>query len=557
MLDNLHVKDMALISEAEVEFGSGLNIMTGETGAGKSIILGSINLALGARAGADIIRSGKESALVELSFSLSQQEIEQVKALDLPVEEDGVVLLTRKILPTKSVFRMNGETITAGQLKNLSGILLNMYGQHEHQSLLKSSTYVNMLDEYAGEEIAVYRSELKDAIVKLNELEDILEDEVSDESIRNRQIEFLSYEVEEITAADLKVGEDEELENRYKFLSNARRIMETVTEVHRITGYDENSSAGNVIGYGVGRLNSVSNLDEDASKLWDELSQIENLLNDFNRSLSDYEEKLNFDEDEYAQIEERLNFINKLKLKYGNSIEDIMDALDSKNEEIQRLRDYENYLSGVRDKISSLKSNMLLNCKKISALRNKASGVLSDKIMEAMKALNFQEVRLKIDITSDESRIRESGYDDIEFMISLNAGEELKPMQNVASGGELSRIMLAIKSVFAEKDDVPTLIFDEIDTGISGVTAYKVAEQMKSLSDNHQIICITHLPQIAAMADHHYLIEKTVEDGRAKTDIYSLDEEKSVRELARMLGSDEISESAIINARELKDKGRR
>lgn len=566
MLDNLHVLNLALIDEADINLKNGFNVLTGETGAGKSIVLGSINLALGAKVNSDIIRVGKEYALVELGFTLSDTEAALIREMGLSVEEDGSLVLSRKIMPGKSICRINGETISAHELKELSGILLDVYGQHEHQSLLKSATYEKMLDEYAGDDLAILQGTLGDLRKDYRSTVEELRASDMDASSVNRQIELLSFEINEIESANLKAGEDEELEKRYRFLSNALRIKEAVSEAHAYTGYENNSGAGSTIGIGVSRLRSVASYDDGASSLTDQLSEIEALLNDFNRSLSSYEDSLTFDEEEYDNVEERLNLINNLKSKYGASYEDIMSTYQTKSQELEKLNNHEAYVESLKAKADSLVHKMTDTCSKIHLLRLKAAEPLQDKLIEAMQNLNFLDVRLKIsveandivstDINSDDvlHAIKDTGYDNIEFMICLNPGEELRPMQTVASGGELSRIMLAIKTVFADKDDVPTLIFDEIDTGISGRTAYKVAEAMETLSKSHQLVAITHLPQIASRADNHLLIEKNVIDGRTLTTITQLNSEESVRELARMLGGDEITEAAINNAREMKKK---
>lgn len=552
MLENLHVKDLKLISEADISFKEGFNILTGETGAGKSIVLGSINLALGERASANDIREGAESALVELSFVLNASEIEALRELDFPVEDDGSILLTRKITPAKSISRINGETITQSQLKEFMPILLDMYGQHENQTLLKNSTYLGMLDQYAGDEIPIYQKELSACLKEYKELERKLIEEDTDENLRNRQIELLQYEINEIDAAGLTLGEDEELENRYRFLNNVQKIADNIQRAHALTGYDAAEGAGSTIGAALGYLKQISDLDNEADEFNSQLTEIEDLLNDFNRAIGNYLERLEFDPEEYQSVTDRLNTINHLKDKYGSSIESIFEALEAKELELSKLNNFEEYIAEIKARIDYLKSSMLTKCKAISELRNKASMPLANKLKEAMENLNFMEVNLKIEVNPDPEHITATGYDTVEFLISLNTGEALRPMNKIASGGELSRIMLAIKSVFANEGELSTLIFDEIDTGISGVTAYKVAESMKALSANHQIICITHLPQIAAMADAHFLIEKTAKDGRTETDILLLDEEGSVKELARMLGTDEITESALENARALK-----
>ena len=555
MLDNLHVRNLALIEEEDISFGPGFNILTGETGAGKSIILGSVNLALGAKLNSDVIRSGADSALIELSFSLSEEEASRIAALGYDISEERSLLLSRKILPGKSISRINGETISLGELRKVGEILLDMYGQHENQSLLKSATYAGMLDEYAGQELYEYKEELKGLLERYKDILSSLSDENSDTDVRKREMDLLSFEIKEIEDAAIKEGEDEELEERFRFLSNAGRIMEASAEAHALTGYDGEYAAGSLIGSALGKLKNVSSYDEGALQLCEELTEVESLLNDFVRSLSGYEEGLEFDEEELSLVSERLDLLNTLKAKYGGSLSSVLASFSEKEKEYERLSNYEEYLDGLKKEEASVHKDILSKCEKISDLRRKAAKPLASKLTETLKDLNFEEVKLEVNITPDENNIRESGYDDIEFLISLNVGENLKKMTDVSSGGELSRIMLAFKSVFASRDGVSTLIFDEIDTGISGRTAHMVAEKMNELSKDHQIICITHLPQIAAMADDHYLIEKSVSDGRTLTHIEHLDEEGSVRELARMLGASDITEEALLNARGLKKRG--
>ncbi len=556
MLRNLHVKNLALIEEEDIDFEKGFNVLTGETGAGKSIVLGSVNLALGAKLNSDVIRTGKEYALVELSFSLNENEIKKVKEMDLYPEEDGSVVIQRKIMPGKSVCRMNGETISVSQLRELSGVLLDMYGQHEHQGLLKTATYEKMLDAYAGEEVSGYIEGLKKDIAEYKELINELETNNTDTDVRNREIDLLKFEIEQIENAALKEGEDEELEKRYRFLNNAKKIKELVYEAHAMSGYENSEAAGSLIGNAVSRMQSVKALDEDAQELYDEIVEIEGLLSDFSRALSSYEDRLSFDEEEFFEIEERLNVINTLKDRFGPTLKDVLDNLEKKQEKLKILVNFEDYLSDLTAKIESLKHSMKSKCAAVSSLRTSAAPLLCKELTEQMKDLNFNDVRLNINIVPNEEKITESGYDDIEFLIRLNPGEDMRPIVEVASGGELSRLMLAIKSVFATKDEVSTLIFDEIDTGISGRTASMVANKMAALSKNHQLICITHLPQIAAMADEHFLIEKDVTDGRTVTNITSLDEEGTIMELCRMLSGDDNGESAILNARELRAKAK-
>lgn len=552
MLENLHVKNLALIEEQEISFTQGLNILTGETGAGKSIVLGSIRLALGARADKESIRSGAEYALVELLFSLNGLQREQVLAMDIPVEEDNTLLLQRKIMPGKSICRVNGETIGVSQLRELSGCLLDMYGQHEHQTLLKPLSYGRMLDQYIGAEAQECKAKLKALLGRYQELLKELEAQQTDEETRKRESELLSFEIQEIEAAALKEGEDERLEAQYRKLVHAKRIQEAMTAAYAMTGYEEAESAGNVLARALREIRGVQSVDEQIETLAQQLAEIDSLLNDFNRSVSEYRESLEFEEEDFVTIEERLNVLNHIKSKYGSSLQAVLLALDEKREQLARLENYAYYQEQLQEAVNAQKQEILAVCERLSQLRVQNAAPLGERLKKAMVDLNFLDVRFEIRVEPDEEHFQADGYDKVEFMISVNPGEALRPVWQVASGGELSRIMLAFKTVFADKEDTATLIFDEIDTGISGKTAWKVSEKMGQLAKGRQILCITHLPQIAAMADTHFLIEKTVRDQRTLTDIRRLSEEEALGELSRLLGSGEVTQATITNAAEMR-----
>ena len=557
MLESLHVKNLALIDEAEVTFTDGLNILTGETGAGKSIVIGSVNLALGAKADKDFIRAGAEYALVELIFSLNQKQSQIIRDMDLPTEEDGILLLQRKISPSRSTCKVNGETVSSGQLKAISAVLLDMYGQHEHQSLLKPSKHKDMLDEYAGSEIKELKDRLKVIYSEYQKIKDELSENDYDDAARKREADLLSFEVNELECAALLPGEDETLEKNYRRMVNAKKIKEAVSIVHSMTGYEDNNSAGEAIGRALRELKSVSAYDENAEELCDQLAEIDNLLNDFNRSVAVYRDDLEFDEEDFLKTEERLNIINRLKDKYGNTYELMMQALHEKSERLTKLEHFKEYLQSLEQALSEQKKQILVLCAEISEKRKAAASKLTEKLTASLVDLNFLDVDFEISISPDEEHFTHDGYDSIMFMISTNPGEEKKPLQQVASGGELSRIMLAFKSVFADEEGTDTLIFDEIDTGISGRTAWKVSEKLGQLSEGHQIICITHLPQIAAMADTHFVIEKQVTNERTVTQIHKMDKEESLHELARLLGSGSVTEAVLSNAKEMKEMAKK
>lgn len=557
MLESLHVKNLALIDEQEITFSPGMNILTGETGAGKSIIIGSVNLALGAKADKEYIRTGAEYALVELIFSLNERQCEKIRELDLPLEEDHTLILQRKITAGRSVCRANGESVSAGQLRNLAGCLLDMYGQHEHQSLLKPASYRKMLDDYIGGEADELKRQLKERLSDYKSCKEELAEQNLDEAVRMREAKLLEFEINEIEAAALEPAEDEQVESKYRKLANARKIQETVYMVHGLTGYEEEGSAGLAVGHALRELKPLMEYDGEIEALTAQLTDIDDLLNDFNRSVAQYRDGLTFDEREFAQLEERLNVLNHLKDKYGNTIEEILKAWEKKQQELDKLNHYEAYMEQLRLRIEEQKREILMLCARLSELRKKAAAPLSEKLKEGMIDLNFPDVKFSISILPNQEEFTSEGYDQVEFLISTNPGEALKPVWQVASGGELSRIMLAFKTVFADKDETDTLVFDEIDTGISGKTAWKVSEKLGRLSRNHQVICITHLAQIAAMADTHFMIEKNVIHERTVTNIREMKEEESLGELARLLGSGEMTEAVLGNAREIREAARK
>ena len=549
MLQNLHVKNLALINETEVEFKDGLNILSGETGAGKSIIIGSINLALGEKVQKEMLRDNADTALVELVFYVENPAtLEAVRALGIEVE-DETIILSRKITAGRAIARINGEAVSASKMKEAAALLIDIHGQHEHQSLLSKRKHLEILDLFAKDLLREQKQKLSVCYREYRKLLDELEQSDSDTEERARELSFLEYEVKEIEDANLTLGEDVELEEQFRKYSNGKKILDAIHVVQAGTA-EEDESASERISRAVRELAGVSGYDKRVEELENQLTEIDNLLGDFNREVASYLSEEEFDNETYFEIEKRLDFINHLKSKYGNSIEQILESYNSKCERIAVLKDYDEYLKQLLSKINHKKQELTQLSDEVSVIRQKESVVLTNAIRQALMDLNFLDVRFtmefrKIDFT-------ENGTDEVEFMISTNPGEPLKPLGKVASGGELSRIMLAIKTVLAENDHIETLIFDEIDSGISGRTAQMVSEKMNELGRSHQIICITHLPQIAAMADTHFLIEKSVENDTTVSHIHELSDEESVQELARMLGGVEITDKVVENAREMK-----
>jgi len=551
MLLGLHVKNLALIEETEVEFGKGLNILTGETGAGKSILMGSVNLALGGKFDKDMIRTGAENALVELTFSCPKDKelLDKMLEYDIPIE-DEVIIISRRLQAGKTVSKVNGETVNARQIKEIAEYLIDIHGQHEHQSLLNKKKHLEILDAYAGAGLREVRDIVAVAYRKWMELKYLIREESLDETAMQREQALLLFEKEEIENARLEIGEDEVLENQYRRLVNGKKIAETLTESYRYSGNEGNDGAGSALGRAIRCVNGISGYDEQLEQLQEQLLQIEDMLTQYNREVSAYLTDLEFDGENFRQIEERLNEINRLKDKYGNTVEKVLEAYEERVERLNKLANYEAYMNGLRTQLTVQERELEEACEKLSVLRKNCAYDLAKILKEALEGLNFLTVQFEISIQQKE--ISANGYDDVEFLISTNPGEAVKSLSQVASGGELSRIMLAIKTVMASKDAIDTLIFDEIDAGISGKTAWKVSEQLNVVATEHQVICITHLPQIAAMADKHFLIEKKANAGSTMTEIREIADKEQLEELARLLGSDNLSEAAITNAKEMR-----
>lgn len=552
MLAHLHVKNLALIEEIEVEFGSGLNILTGETGAGKSILLGSMQLILGAKTSKNMIRENAPYALVELLFQIENEKVlEALEALDI-YPEDGQVLLSRKIMDGRSINKINGVTSTVSQMKAAAACLLDIHGQHEHQSLLYPDKQLAILDAYGRERVLPAKEQVWRAYKEYRKCLNELKSMDMDEEQRNREISFLEFEIKEIENARLQPGEDEELERSYRKLSNARQIVDTLQTVHKLTGYESGEGAGETVGSALRELSRVTQFDSELEGLEEALGGVDSLLNDFNRELSSYLDSLTFEDEVFYETERRLDLINGLKAKYGQRIEDIFAYKEKQQQKLEKLRRYDENCQELKARLKTCEEILEKASDELSKIRKEYSTQLEQKVIEGLKDLNFLDVDFAIEF-SRKKTFTDNGFDDVEYEISTNPGESLKPLGKIVSGGELSRIMLALKAILADRDQIETLIFDEIDTGISGRTAQKVSEKMAVIGRNHQVLCITHLPQIAAMADCHFEIEKHLKGTETITQIHELKGEDSVKELARLLGGARITDAVVENAREMKE----
>ena len=552
MLEHLHIRNVALIKESEISFGDGLNILTGETGAGKSMIIDSLQFALGGRAGKDFLRHGEKQAAVEALFSVQSQALtEKLAENGIAPEEDGTLLITRTLSEAgKSVCRINGSTVTVGMLKEIAEDMIDIYGQHEHQSLLNPVKHIRLLDRFCGAGFGEAMEEYKNSRQKLKDLEKQLAILIGDESQREQRMDMLLFQKEEIEAAELQEGEEDALLEQKKRLSSMERLIrltgESVTLLY--DGDDRAPSACDQLGDALAKLQEAAEYDAALSPLADALADGYAAVEDCARELKREAEKQEADPEELERIEERLQLFYKLKRKYGGSIEAVLEFYEKAVQELE-------FLSNSSEKAAELSAKKAEEEKRLSALaetltaRRRATAEQGEEQIEtALHDMEMKHARFHIQI-EEKADWGADGKDKVEFLISANAGEPLKPLAKIASGGEMSRVMLALKTVLVDADEIGTFIFDEIDTGVSGRTARRVGEKMRFLGGKRQLLCITHLPQIAAMADNHFLIEKESDAGETVTRVTALDEEGAVREVARLMN--DVTETTLAAAREL------
>ncbi|MBQ2030781.1 MAG: DNA repair protein RecN [Lachnospiraceae bacterium] len=554
MLSELHVKNFAILDEVSVEFGKGLNVLTGETGAGKSLLLGSVNAALGGKVSKDFLGSNGDYALAELLFDNDACVRDLLEKYELP--ESDMLVISRRITDTgRSVSRINGETVNASIVKEIASRLFDVHGQHDHQTLLYPAKQLALLDRYAGaealEEAAAVRALARDYRAAKKELSDASEHGAA----RARELSMAQYEHDEIMAARLVAGEDDLLEERFRVLSNREKLTEACAEADSVLSTDA-TSVTTGIGRALRKLSKASSLDPKLESIYEELRLAEEQVGDIAARLSDYLSEITGTEAELNEVGERLDVINRLKSKYGRTIEAILTYAEEAERTIAKLSDFDGYVAALTEKVKESEQALRTEAAKLTAIRKKAADELSAKVRASLSELNFLNSEFTVEFRELEEP-GETGAEEAEFMISANPGEPLRPLAKIASGGELSRVMLALKTASSGKDEIETVFFDEIDAGISGRTAQKVAEKLATIAQTKQVICITHLPQIAAMADCHFEISKSAEDGKTRTTLQKLTEDEVPRELARMLGGAEITDSVMANAREMRELARK
>lgn len=559
MLRELHIKNVAVIDEVTIEFDTGFQVLTGETGAGKSILIDSINMALGGRTSKDLVRTGTDAACVDALFEITAPAIlKQMEELGVEIE-DGELIVSRKVTAEgKSTCRLNGVLTPLSLLREIGALLINIHGQNDNQALLNPKSHLTFLDKYAesGKLLEAYQSVHKQAW----ELQRRLDDLAADEQEKSHRLDLLSFQLNEIDSAKLKPGEEEKLEERRDFLGNIEKIMLGLHSAYGrlYEGGEEQSPAYDLISSAVRSLSGIAEYNERLERQYEALNSILADLEEVTRDMSDLIEETDFESGELERVEERLNTVYGLKRKYGNTVEEILAYRQKINVELDTIEHSEEYQAKLRKELEQVRAEEKKAAADLTARRMAAAAELQEKIMRQLADLDMGKMKFAVRIlplrnAEGEQVYGASGGDEVEFLISANPGEALKPLSKIASGGEMSRIMLAVKSVLADADPVETLIFDEIDTGVSGRAAQKIAEKIHSLSRRCQVLCITHLAQIASMADAHYLIRKNVAGERTATTVTRLEEEGRKEELARIIGGVRVTELTLQNAQEMLD----
>jgi len=551
MLKALSIKNIAVIENVSIDFEKGFNILTGETGAGKSIIIDSLNLLKGERAQKNIIRNGETKARVDGVFSVNETEAAYLcEVLGMDVEDE--ILVSREITSDgKGSVRVNGIPITAAMLKTVGERLITIHGQHDNTSLLSKKSHLKFLDSFGGSDVDDVKSVYCKLHSEINRISKEIEDIDTDEKDAEKRAELLKYQIEEIDMSEIFVGEDDELEERKNIIENAYKIAAGTSKAYAALyeGSDMGQSAYDSLWTALKALEPLTRYDKALEEAYSSLSEASDAVSETSRFLKNYCDDVESTGGELDKIESRLDDIQTLKIKYGSTIENILKRRDEMEDELAGINGGEERLKELKAALEALLPQRAEAALKLSAIRKDYGRRLSQEITASLSELCMPNV--KFDVDFKESQFRSDGADEVEFLICTNAGEGLKPLAQIASGGELSRIMLAIKGVLADADDSQLMIFDEVDTGVSGAAAQKIGEKLWKTSRFFQVICITHLPQIAAMADCHYLIEKHTEGDRTKTNVVLLSDDERTKEVARTLGGIEITDAALNNAEEL------
>ena len=540
MITTLHIKNIGIIDDLSIDLNNGLNVLTGETGAGKTLIIDSLGIISGGRFSREMIRKGETNSFVEICM----YEPENENSID------GNIIVSREINSNgRNMCKINGRMVTVNELKNFMSKFIEIHGQNDNQSLLDNKFHLKYLDGFIGEELLKYKQEYKENYTRYIEIKQELKANYGDEKERERKLDLLKYQFNEIEEAELKEKEEEELEEKRKIMLNSEKISNSLNEADEAIG----ESSIDSINLAIRAMEKIEGIDTKYEAITGNLKNIYYDLQELSRDISNEKEDIYFDEQERNEVEERLDLIYSLKRKYGNNILEILNYKEEIEKEIQHIENLDEYNQKLKKELKQIKEQMTKLAINIHKLREEYAKVLGININKILEDLEMKNAKINIHVDYKEEEFFENGKDEIEFYITTNLGEDEKQLSKIASGGEMSRIMLAIKKVLADTDKMPVLIFDEIDTGISGKAANAVAEKLNSISKNHQVLCISHLPSIAASADYNYFISKKVLNDRTNTNIKLLNEEETIKEIAR-ISSGEINEATIQYATQLRNK---
>ncbi len=539
MITNLHIKNIGIIDNLEIDFNDGMNVLTGETGAGKTLIIDSLAIISGERFSKEMIRKGENHSYVEICL-YEPNDINSV---------DGNIIVTREIYSNgRNNCKINGRLVTVSELKKFMNNYIEIHGQNSNQQLFDSSTHIKYLDNFIGDKINILKNKYCQNYIKYNEIKRELRNNYGDEKEKQRKLDLLKYQFDEIKNANLKVGEEEKLEEKRKIMLNSEKIAKNLMEANQLV----NDNTIDSIDRASRLLEKLEEIDSKYIKTSEELKNIYYNLQEISRDINYYSEEMEFDESERESVEERLDEIYNLKRKYGNNIQEILEYASNIEIEIQKIENVEEYNNQLKKEQQVLEKELTDVGSQISQIRKEYAEILNTRINKELIELEMKNAKINVNVEYKTNEFFENGKDEVKILIRTNVGEDEKDLTKIASGGELSRIMLAIKKVLAEADNIPVLVFDEIDTGISGKAAKSVAEKMKSISKNHQVLCISHLAPIAAMADYNYYISKEIDNNRTSTKIKMLNEDEVLREIAR-ISSGEVNDVTLQYANELRN----
>lgn len=549
MLAHIHICNLGIIEDVEIDFDKGLNILTGETGAGKTLIIGAISMICGGKASKDIIRNGEEKAFVEALFYVEDEKLKEILS-DMGYEEDELVISRELFSNGRSVAKINGRLVTVNELKEVGKVLIDIHGQHDNQSLLDEKKHIEVIDNFAGQELLKIKEEYLSLYYERKKILEDIERLGGEPEKRIKNMEFLKFQIDEIENANLKIGEEEELFKKRKILANAEKLAQNISY-----GYDTLSTENGVLNCLEkvrNKIGEVVDISENFVEISKNLDEAYYQIEDISHSLANEKDSIYIDEEELNSIDERLDLISKLKKKYGNSIDEILKSYASMLKEYNELLNSEDLINKLNSELKVVEEKLKISSEEISKKRKTVAHELESKLASVLNDLEMPKSRFEIDIINTRKFLT-NGSDEVEILFSSNVGEDVKPLYKIASGGEISRIMLALKYILINADIIPVMIFDEIDTGISGKAGFAVGDKMRELAKNKQIICVTHLPSIAARGNQNYYINKTNVDNKTLTSVKKLNEEETIYEIARIISGGNISETALLHAKEIRE----